>query len=714
MTIATAVRAAGPYTGTGAVSVYPFGFKVFQASDLLVQATNTAGSISTLVLSSDYTVTLNADQNSSPGGTVNLLAALPLGYKLGLTSNVSATQPVALTNGGGFFPKVIEGALDRLTILLQQTGLLGVVQALRVPEIGGIPPLPPAAARANRIQAYDSAGNPLMIVGVDSGSAASLALDLANTALPTKNSALVGHIAAGAGAVATTTQAKLRERVSLADFGAVPNDSSKAAQNTAAWLAAVASFPEQSTAFLDGSAYSNAGRIDIGPGTWWFSAGWVIQRNLHIRGASSPDGNSFGATRLVFPDNVHGITIHNYLTGPDGTGGDGSMIENVAILPAAFQASGATPAPGSYHGVWLRARAKLLNCAAWGWSGNGVQVIATAGVGGLLEGNANSWSVTDLVVAQNGGHGLFVSGSDANAGKAERVDSRANRKCGIRDSSFLGNTYLACHTANNGKNALVTYGGHNWYCLSDTLGAATTPGTNAAVWVDMGAGSGYTAWSGAGSYFIGSAYCSGNANARNSFVGCYSEGGQAPSDITGEETAPGASSPSLVVGGIHAASFTTRTSAPYLDSGQGYFVMRNAVTASVMGFDLSLTTPTAVSTVLDRYKEGTFTPTVTGLTVVGTPTYTGNYTVIGDICFFSIEVAVSGGTTAATAGTTTFTLPPGYVPVARDTVTVVDSAVVSLGVGLLDTASSGLAKPPTWSARAATVVISGQYRIAST
>ena len=161
MTIATSVRTAGPYTGTGAVSVYPFAFKVFQASDLLVNSTNTLGAISTLVLSSDYSITLNADQDNNPGGTINLTAALASGYVLNITSNVPATQSASLTNGGGFFPKVIEGALDRLTILLQQTGLVGVVQSLRVPEIGGIPVLPAAAARANRVQAYDSAGNPV-------------------------------------------------------------------------------------------------------------------------------------------------------------------------------------------------------------------------------------------------------------------------------------------------------------------------------------------------------------------------------------------------------------------------------------------------------------------------------------------------------------------------------------------------------------------------
>jgi len=178
MTIATSARTAGPYTGTGAVSVYPFTFKVFQGSDLLVTSTDTVGVISTLVLSSGYSVTLNADQDVSPGGTVNLASVLPIGYRLNISSAVPATQPVSLTNGGGFFPKVIEGALDRLTILLQQLGVVGVVQALRVPEIGGLPLLPAAASRAGLFLAFDSSGNPVM-AAVGDGTAAALAAYIA-------------------------------------------------------------------------------------------------------------------------------------------------------------------------------------------------------------------------------------------------------------------------------------------------------------------------------------------------------------------------------------------------------------------------------------------------------------------------------------------------------------------------------------------------------
>ena len=122
MTISSSNRKAGPYTGTGAASSFPFSFKVFAASDLYVVKTDVATTIDTvLTLNADYTVTLNADQNTAPGGTVTLTSgALASGYKLTLSSSLDYLQPTDLSNQGGFYPKVITDALDRLTIFVQQ------------------------------------------------------------------------------------------------------------------------------------------------------------------------------------------------------------------------------------------------------------------------------------------------------------------------------------------------------------------------------------------------------------------------------------------------------------------------------------------------------------------------------------------------------------------------------------------------------------------
>jgi len=120
MTISSQNRQAGPYNGNDITTNFAFAFKVFGASDLQVIKTDSAGVESTLTLSTHYTVSLNADQDANPGGTVTMLTAPATGTKLTLTSVVTPLQSTDLTNQGGFYPKVITNALDKLTILLQQ------------------------------------------------------------------------------------------------------------------------------------------------------------------------------------------------------------------------------------------------------------------------------------------------------------------------------------------------------------------------------------------------------------------------------------------------------------------------------------------------------------------------------------------------------------------------------------------------------------------
>lgn len=121
MTISSTTRTAGPFTGNGVTVAFPFTFKVFTAADLqVVQAVTATGVETTKTLTTDYTVSLNADQANNPGGTVTMIVAPPTGTTLVMTSTVANLQPTDLTNLGGFYPTVINDSLDRLTILVQQ------------------------------------------------------------------------------------------------------------------------------------------------------------------------------------------------------------------------------------------------------------------------------------------------------------------------------------------------------------------------------------------------------------------------------------------------------------------------------------------------------------------------------------------------------------------------------------------------------------------
>ena len=286
MTISSTVRIAGPFIGTSTATVFPFAFKVFTATNLQVVRVDTStGLESPLFLTTDYTVSLNADQDSNPGGSLTLLAVLATGFNMIITSDIANLQPTDLTNQGGFYPEVITDALDRATIQIQQMAD-ELTRSIKIPVTDGLSldmELPSAAARANSFLAFDATGEPTVVTAGSSGApttitrqqfsgtgsqvAYTLASDpgaLGNscevfvggiyqqrdtytiagttltftaapvagtdnievvnfltTAIGTTDSSLVTFVPAGTGATTRTAQAKMRDVVSVKDFGAV-------------------------------------------------------------------------------------------------------------------------------------------------------------------------------------------------------------------------------------------------------------------------------------------------------------------------------------------------------------------------------------------------------------------------------------------------------------------------------------------------------------
>jgi hypothetical protein len=223
MTINSETRQAGPYIGTGIVSQFPFAFKVFTAADLLVVFADPDGVESVLIPAADYAVALNGDQDSNPGGVVTLLAGpLSTGARITLTSKVAAIQPIAPPSTGDLDPAVITTALDRLTIIAQQT-LGGVARSIKGPisdSPGATFTLPSAANRASQVLGFDARG--------------SVALYGAGSSVTTAEN--VTYLPGGVGAVARTVRDKLREVVSVGDFGAVGDG---VTDDTAAFQAAL-------------------------------------------------------------------------------------------------------------------------------------------------------------------------------------------------------------------------------------------------------------------------------------------------------------------------------------------------------------------------------------------------------------------------------------------------------------------------------------------
>jgi hypothetical protein len=119
MTISSETRKAGPFNGNDVTTSFPFTFKVFTKTDIQVILTDINNVETTLVLDSDYTVLLNLDQNSNAGGTISY-SSLATGEKLTIVGAVEYTQETDIQNQGGFYPEVIENALDKITMQIQQ------------------------------------------------------------------------------------------------------------------------------------------------------------------------------------------------------------------------------------------------------------------------------------------------------------------------------------------------------------------------------------------------------------------------------------------------------------------------------------------------------------------------------------------------------------------------------------------------------------------
>lgn len=119
MTIETTASSV-TYQGNSATTVFTYGFLIPAAADAVVSLTDIAGNTTETLDPSTYTITGLNDAN---GGTVTYpLVGSPITTASNLTIQrvLPLTQEVDLTNQDGFFPDVLESALDNLCMEIQQ------------------------------------------------------------------------------------------------------------------------------------------------------------------------------------------------------------------------------------------------------------------------------------------------------------------------------------------------------------------------------------------------------------------------------------------------------------------------------------------------------------------------------------------------------------------------------------------------------------------
>jgi len=199
------------YSGSAGAGPYTFTFEVLTQGDIGVYKNSTL-----LTLTTDYTVTINADGT----GYITLVSAATAADTIAIFGNKGIQRSTDFVTGGDLFANSLNDELDAQTIFAQQNAE-AIVRSIRAPQFdptGLDMTLDEASVRANKLLGFANDGS------VTSPSTTMAQLDAAVSSFVNatgNNAASILYDPDGTGAVQTTVQGKLREFVSLEDFGAV-------------------------------------------------------------------------------------------------------------------------------------------------------------------------------------------------------------------------------------------------------------------------------------------------------------------------------------------------------------------------------------------------------------------------------------------------------------------------------------------------------------
>ena len=355
-----------------------------------------------------------------------------------------------------------------------------------------------------------------------------------------------------------------------------------ATNDGAAFLAALAYLKSQATV---GYGYSKgSSQLFVPSGVYFLGTNTLdISHSLTMYGEGQrASGSSVlrwtAGTTGIRSQAVNTVGANGYNAAwTDYSAGNGSIIRNLALE------GGYAGVESEAHGIHMRSTLSISDVYINGFPGDGIFSRAAAGSGGADEGNANGFTV-DRVTVQNCRNGLYVDSADTNAGVVTVLNASGNRKWGIWDSSFLGNTYVGCHAAANGWDGAIgsiptgcTYLGNRYTVIPGQEAWVPTnapSGTTASNqgWRYAGAGGVYngivpwvsgTVFRAGGSYFVDS------NNGYNIFVGCYEEGDQGASTDQSTQTLwlGGLGSQNILPGSLQGGGFGVSTPKAFRKAG---------------------------------------------------------------------------------------------------------------------------------------------------
>lgn len=294
------------YTATASQTVFTVPFEFLANADLAVYVNGTLKALTT-----DYTLT---GANTTGGGTLTFVTGRTAGDIVTILGDLDYSRNTNKYTKYGLLPaEVLEADFDALQVQAKQLARDGQF-AIRAPLTDTGSPamtLPVKTTRASKVLGFDASGNPA--ISASSITQMDAAVSVINTiaASTSGNAGSVVYTPAGFGAVPTTVQTKLREFISVKDFGAVGNG---VANDTAAIQAAInaAIYNNSSSSanglkavvYLPAGIYLCSGPLHLGYGTSFTSV------TLQGDGIRYNAEAAFNGTAIVFThNNAPGIVV---------------------------------------------------------------------------------------------------------------------------------------------------------------------------------------------------------------------------------------------------------------------------------------------------------------------------------------------------------------------------------------------------------------------
>lgn len=374
-TVSTTTPRSSLYATNGSATEFTFSFPIINTSDLVViLRTDSTGAETVLTETTDYSVSATNNDYSS-GGTVTTVSTYDSGYSILILRNTPDTQETDLEDSGVLRLETLEGALDKLTMLVQQLQEESdrSIKFPRSDSASLTSEIDDSVNRASKNLTFDSNGN-VTASDLVSGSTSftSFGTDLVGVAdaETAQNDVLYGMYV-----------------FNVKSYGAAGDD---ATDDTTAIQAAI-----------DAAELVN-GKVYIPNGTYKFTTGLTVDSAITIEGEDERGailkkyGNIAGITTTI------GCTMTDFTLDSDG-GADAAA--GISVTSATY-------------------RTRMKNVTVTNQGSIGIEILSS-----------NLGTYEDLTLLSNGSDGMKVNGThdnpDTNGIVFKNLDCRGNTGWGF-------------------------------------------------------------------------------------------------------------------------------------------------------------------------------------------------------------------------------------------------------------------------------------------